>query len=80
MKYPLMITEVPHRGKANSWRLEDEKHLNELLNSGQVCRSGYFDWCGVNGYDGDAAFTVDAYLDWLRHDLSRLEVIEAEEI
>lgn len=66
IKFPVQITEVPHRGSPRIWVLESENHLNEILNSSQTCRTD----C--------TAQNVDEYLDWLRSDLRQLIVEEAE--
>jgi hypothetical protein len=65
MKYPLTITEIPHRGKAKTWMLDDEDHLQDILNGSQACRAGCH------------ATDLDSYLDWLRSDLRQLIVEEA---
>lgn len=89
MKYPITITEIPHRGKMHTWILESEEHLNSILNGSAISRSSYWDWCGENGYlvlkemeNGDWETVIDksheleTYLDWLRHDLRELIVEE----
>lgn len=83
--YPIKITEVPHRGTERTWVLENESHLAQVIEQAQ--RSGYTDWHIDQGnlvYEEDAdgelvvvknnTNTLDAYLDWLRHDLSALIV------
>lgn len=84
-KYPLTITEIPHLGKPRTWTLESEEHLAGLIEDAE--RRGYTDWqiaqgnlVYAEGPDGEliethnVAFTVEAYLDWLRDDLSQLIV------
>lgn len=83
--FPLTITEVPHRGDRRTWTIEDAGHLARCIE--QAEHSGYTDWQIQEGnlaYEEDAdgelvethneAFTLDAYLDWLRHDLSELVI------
>ena len=87
-QFPITITEVPHRGERRTWTLESAEHLARCIE--QAERSGYTDWQIQEGnlaYEEDAegelvevkneAFTLDAYLDWLRHDLSQLIVEDA---
>lgn len=92
MKYPITITEVPHRGEPRTWTLESAEHLNDILNGSQMTRSDYDEWCEANGYfewksweeEGaerfevlhDRRFEAETYLEWLRHDLSQLIVEE----
>lgn len=89
-KFPIKITEVPHRGRRQTWTLESKDHLARCIE--QAERAGYTDWQIEEGNlvyteeddDGElievhnTAFTLDAYLDWLRHDLSQLIVEDAE--
>jgi hypothetical protein len=63
MTYPYNIIETPHRGKPRAWVLESEKHLTQCIDFDQR-----------RGYDGP--YELEAWLDWLRSDLSRLEVNE----
>lgn len=87
MKYPIKITEIPHRGKPETWTLESPEHLALCIE--QEERSGYTDWqiqegnlVYEEGEDGELvethneAYTLDSYLDWLRSDVSRLIVEE----
>ena len=86
--FPLTITEVPHRGQPHTWTLHSADHLARCIGAAE--RSGYTDWQIEQGNlvyaeaaDGELvethneAFTIDAYLDWLRSDLSQLIVEEA---
>lgn len=66
MRYPIIITEIPHRGAPKTWTLYDAAHLRVNVESAQ-CRS---DFTGDSLYD---------YLDWLRSDLSQLIVEESPE-
>jgi len=88
-QFPLTITEVPHRGERKTWTIESANHLARCIEAAE--RSGYSDWQGREGRlaylekdDGEidfidrGAFTLDAYIDWLRHDLSQLIVHDAE--
>lgn len=81
--FPLTITEVPHRGTPVTYTITDTDHLARCIDAAE--RGGYSDWQIAEGnlvYEEDAegelievkneAFTLDAYLDWLRHDLSQL--------
>ena len=83
--FPLTITEVPHRGARHTWTIEDAGHLALCIEASE--RSGYRDWQTNEGRlpfvekeDGEieqndnGAFTHDADLDWLRHDLSELVI------
>lgn len=87
--FPVTITEVPHQGKPRTWTLDSAEHLSRVIEGAE--RQGYTDWQIENGNlvykedtDGELAeikneaFTLDAYLDWLRHDLSQLIVEGAE--
>ena len=65
-KYPIHITEVPHRGKRREWTLYDEKHL-------QACVEQAYS----HGYDGDGS--LDNYLEWVGHDLSECHITEEKE-
>lgn len=82
-KLPLAVTEVPHRGPHKTWTIENSDHLARCIDAAE--RSGYSDWQINEGRlsytetaDGEielednGAYTLEAYLDWLRHDLSRL--------
>jgi len=84
-KFPITLTEHPHQGKPTTWVLYDEKHLNECIQAA----SNYTDWAiqeGLIEYADDSdgelkefkneSWTLDAYIDWLRHDLSYLEIEE----
>jgi len=84
--YPIRITETPHRGKPRTWVLESEEHLASCIEAEQ--RRGYDDWQAYQGNmiwvedeEGNSiltknnGYTVDAYLDYLRDDLSRLDVV-----
>lgn len=81
--FPLTITEVPHRGSRKTWTIEDASHLARCIDAAERC--GYSDWQQNEGRlsfvekeDGEieqidnGAFTLDAYLDWLRSDLADL--------
>ena len=83
--FPLTITEVPHRGARHTWTIEDAGHLARCIEAAE--RSGYSDWqtnegrlSFVENEDGEieqidgGAYTLDAYLEWLQHDLSELIV------
>lgn len=86
--YPLKITEIPHRGKSRTWVLTDEKHLNQCINFIESRGVDYQAWCSENGYfEGsyneetgefttikDECRTLDAYLEWLGHDLQALNI------
>lgn len=89
--FPLTVTEVPHRGEAMTWTLESAEHLARCIE--QAERAGYSDWQAqegmieyTEGEDGEittidhGAFTLDAYLDWLRHDLSQLIVHDGDAV
>jgi len=88
-KFPLTITEVPHRLPRKTWTIEDADHLARCIDAADGGR--YSDWQQNEGRlsfvekeDGEieqidnGAFTLDAYLDWLRHDLSQLIVHDGE--
>lgn len=66
MKYPITITEIPHRGAAKTWTLYDAAHLRVNIESAQV----------RSDFTGE---TLDDYLDFLRSDLSQLIVEESPE-
>lgn len=83
--FPLTITEVPHRGPRKTWTIECASHLAHCIDAAE--RKGYSDWQTSEGRlsfvekeDGEfekidgGAYTLDAYLDWLRHDLCDLIV------
>jgi hypothetical protein len=84
--YPITITEIPHRGDTRTWTLESEDHLARCIE--QAERTGsYTDWqiqagnlVYEYGTDGEEiekhneAYTLDAYLEWLGHDLRRLVI------
>jgi len=87
-KLPIKITEQPHRGEPKTWTLDDEAHLKKCVDQASA-RRNYDDWCSENGYvsfseDADGELVVkddkrgelDTFLDWLRHDLSGLDVEE----
>mgnify|MGYP001767601014 CR=1 FL=1 len=89
MKYPIQITETPHRGQTKTWTLNNAAHLFRCIEAAE--KSGYSDWqqeqgrlSFVENADGDfevvdgGAYTVEAYLDWLRHDLRALDAVEGE--
>lgn len=91
MKYPIKITEIPHSGQPKTWILYDENHLEECIEFSEP--ASYTDFHINEGtiiYEEDEdgelvevmneAHTLDAYLEWLRHDLSGLEVNEEFEI
>lgn len=87
MTYPIKIIETPHRGKSKTWILEDEEHLAECIEFAE--QSGYTDW-HINekniiyeeNEEGELievvseAHTLDAYLEWLSHDLNSLRIME----
>lgn len=75
--FPLTIIERPHRGKPTEWTLYDLRHFQDIINSDQLARSGYFDWCAQEGCE---PHELESYFDWLRHDLSSLEIIDTEEL
>lgn len=88
-KLPLKITEKPHQGSPKIWVLYSEKHLKECIEHEGM---KYQDWAEDQGYlvweeDEDGDFTrvidktdeVDVYIEWLRHDLSSMEVEEITE-
>ena len=89
--YPIRITETPHQGEARTWVLESESHLASCIEAEQ--RRGYDDWQTDQGNmvwsaedeDGNfvltknEGYTVEAYLDFLRGDLSRLDVVHPGE-
>ena len=81
----MTITEVAHRGTRKTWTIEDASHLGRCIDAAE--RGGYSDWQKNEGRlsflekeDGgieqidNGAFTLDAYIEWLRHDLSQLIV------
>lgn len=85
MKYPITITEEPHRGPAKTWILYSPEHLQECISSEE--RLGYHDYQVNEGRivyeensDGELievkneGYTLKAYLDWLFRDLSELTV------
>jgi hypothetical protein len=82
-QFPLTITEVPHRLPHKTWTIENAEHLAKCIEAAE--RGGYSDYQTQEGRleyveteDGETepvdrgAFTLDAYLDWLRSDLSQL--------
>ena len=85
MTYPITITEFPHQGEPREWVLYSEKHLAECI---AAEGRAYREWCYLNGFieyttddDGedaeitkDESGTLEAYLDWLRHDLKEVVV------
>lgn len=89
-KFPLTITEVPHQGSSFTWTIESEEHLNDCIDFDE--EKGYTDWQIQEGRlvyielpDGDfiqhdeGAYTLEAYLDWLRYDLSSLIIHDQTE-
>jgi len=74
-KLPLKITEQPHRGKAKTWFLYDEKHLNECI---QSAGSSFDEWAYAGQVPDDEKYSAEVFIDYLRHDLSALEVEEIE--
>jgi hypothetical protein len=64
MQYPLEVTETPHRGASRTWVLENEAHLQSILNGSEACRAG------CNAHD------LESYIEWLRADLRSLDVQE----
>ena len=91
--YPIRVTETPHQGEPRTWVLENAEHLASCIEDAQ--RRGYDDWQVEQGNmvwadsaedeDGNfiltknEGYTVDAYLDFLRDDLSRLYVVRPGE-
>ena len=88
MTYPIQITEHPHQGNPRTWVLENSEHLNKCL-SFESERGCYTEWAHdaglvVYGIDGDgevlvegsAMWTLEAYIDFLRHDLKALDIVE----
>ena len=87
MTYPLRITEHPHRGPAKTWILYDEDHLQKIISGQQfsyldfqIKQERYIFEIDEESDDviviKDEADTLEAFLDWLRHDLKRLEIEE----
>lgn len=83
-KFPLKLTETPPYGIKRVWVLEDQNYLNKCIDA---IRSDYDAFCTDKGYlvldvdeEGevvtikDETHTIEAYLDWLAHDLSILEI------
>jgi hypothetical protein len=90
-QFPITITEVPHQGPRQTWTIYDEKHLARCIESSE--RAGYSNWQQQEGrlsfvekeddefeIIDNGAYTLEAYLDWLRHDLSQLIIHDAEGI
>ena len=89
--YPITITEIPHMGTPRTWTLWNAEHLDRCICT--IRWLGRYDEFQSNQgrleyvemEDGETetidhgAYTLDAYLDWLRHDLSQLIVREGEE-
>jgi len=88
MKYPIEITEYPHRGQPRTWTLWDDNHLARCIDS----HFGKFEeWAEAEGLlkfhedsEGNitieelGAYTPEAYIDFLRRDLKKIEVEERE--
>lgn len=83
--YPVKIIEMPHQGRYTCWTLRDEEHLTGCIQFAKL--KGYDDWATEQGLlvhetdeEGNiatqdhGAYTLDAYLTWLRHDLRSLTV------
>jgi len=66
-QFPVKITEIPHSGKRRTWTLESQEHLDQCID--YALNAGYSEW---QEQEGNEAYTLDAYLDWLRHDLSQI--------
>ena len=64
----LKIIETPHQGPVREWILYDKNHLIEVATDAMV----------RSDYEGELD-DLDAYLDWLRSDLSRLQVLGIDE-
>lgn len=88
MNYPVTITERPHRGNPRTWLLHDEDHLGRCIDEANAM-SNYYEYQMQRGRlicttrdDGDVdvvdkgAYTLDAYIDWLGHDLRSLDVTD----
>lgn len=87
--YPITLTEVPHQGPRTTWTLYGSEHLAKCIESAE--RGGYSDWQAQEGrliiteddngevsFEDLGAYTLEAYIDWLRHDLSTLIIHEGE--
>lgn len=59
-EYPILVTEVPHRGPNRQWTLWDEEHLAECISYFE-CRTDY-------QFDG----TLEDYMKFVGRDLQQI--------
>lgn len=72
MQFPVNITEIHHRGDVLEWTIDDETHLQNVIEAAQV-DSDYDEFHQEK--DDEEKYTIESYIEWLRQDCQKVIAI-----